>query len=371
MKNADLIWNASLDELKQGYIENEQELICLCCGTKVEKGIIYPEDGILYEAGRYIRVHIEKAHDSVFDYLIRLDKSVTGLSDTQKNLLELFYRGKSDSEVQKELGIGSASTIRNHRFILKEKERQAKLFLAVMELLKAQLNLQQSGDKDDRSVTEEEKVIKKYFPAGPEGPLKSFSMKQKHKLIVLNEIAKRFESERIYTEKEINQVLETVYGDYVTIRRYLIEYGFLDRKSDGSEYWLKKREKESEKTPEKREEETHMDRKKELKEQAKDIKTVAGVYQIRNTQNHKVFIDSTQNLKTMNGKQFQLEMGGHPNKNLQKEWNEFGKDAFVFEVLETLEKKDGVYFDEKEALKKLEEKWLDKLQPFGERGYHK
>jgi hypothetical protein len=30
-----------------------------------------------------------------------------------------------------------------------------------------------------------------------------------------------------------------VYDDYVTVRRYLIEYGFLDRKDDGSQYWLK------------------------------------------------------------------------------------------------------------------------------------
>ncbi|ABO50362.1 hypothetical protein Dred_1837 [Desulforamulus reducens MI-1] len=34
------------------------------------------------------------------------------------------------------MGIGSTSTIRNHRFVLKDKERQAKLILAIMELLK-------------------------------------------------------------------------------------------------------------------------------------------------------------------------------------------------------------------------------------------
>lgn len=364
MKNLDQIWSASLDELKQGYIEEEIAYICLCCGYKVEKGIIYPEDGFLYEAEKYMRVHIGKVHHSVFEYLLQLDKSATGLSDTQKKLLGLFYQGKSDGEVQKELGVGSASTVRNHRFLLREKERQAKVFLALMELLKAELNLQQSEDKEDRSLSEEEQVIKKYFPAGPEGPLKSFSMKLKHKRIVLNEIAKRFESGRRYTEKEVNEVLEAVFHDYVTLRRYLIDCGFMDREPDGSRYWLAEQ-------PGIQEEEKHVDRKKELKEQAKDVKIVAGIYQIRNTSNQKVFIESTRNFKTMNGKQFQLEMGSHPNKNLQQEWKEFGKEAFQFEVLETLEKKEGVYFDEKDALKKLEEKWLDKLQPFGERGYHK
>ena len=46
-----------------------------------------------------------------------------------------FYQGKSDKDIQKELEIGSSSTIRNHRFVFREKERQAKVFLALMELL--------------------------------------------------------------------------------------------------------------------------------------------------------------------------------------------------------------------------------------------
>ncbi|MBJ6950597.1 DUF2087 domain-containing protein, partial [Vibrio cholerae] len=29
------------------------------------------------------------------------------------------------------------------------------------------------------------------------------------------------------------------YPDFVTLRRYLIEYGFLDRTDDGSQYWVK------------------------------------------------------------------------------------------------------------------------------------
>jgi hypothetical protein len=58
-------------------------------------------------------------------------------------------------------------------------------------------------------------------------------------LILLREISQRFQSGRIYREKEINEILKDVYDDYVTLRRYLIEHGFLDRKPDGSQYWLK------------------------------------------------------------------------------------------------------------------------------------
>lgn len=31
---------------------------------------------------------------------------------------------------------------------------------------------------------------------------------------------------------------------------------------------------------------------------------------------------------------------------------------------------DSPYFNAKEALAKLEEKWIHELQPFGDRGYH-
>ncbi|MGV2470510.1 DUF2087 domain-containing protein, partial [Bacillus subtilis] len=70
--------------------------------------------------------------------------------------------------------------------------------------------------------------------------LKSFPPKEKQRLIILQEIMNRFENERKYEEKEINQILGAVYHDHVLLRRYLIEYGFLDRKPDGSQYWLKK-----------------------------------------------------------------------------------------------------------------------------------
>ncbi|MEK4012959.1 DUF2087 domain-containing protein [Peribacillus sp. FSL M8-0224] len=251
MKDAEMFWSASQDELKQGYIEVENQYVCLLCGNAVEKGIVYPKDGVLYEAKRYMRIHIEHAHSSVFEYLIDLDKKLTGLTDHQNRLLRLFYQGKNDAEVQEEMGIGSPSTIRNHRFVLKEKERQAKLFLALMELLKdkdehapAFIPLHQKARMvDDRyNVTEDEKVtvLKKYFPKGSQDALKSFPPKEKQRLIILREIMNRFENERKYEEKEINQILGAVYHDHVLLRRYLIEYGFLDRKPDGSQYWLKK-----------------------------------------------------------------------------------------------------------------------------------
>ncbi|WP_309241369.1 GIY-YIG nuclease family protein [Domibacillus sp. PGB-M46] len=70
------------------------------------------------------------------------------------------------------------------------------------------------------------------------------------------------------------------------------------------------------------------ERKRELKQQIKEMKIEAGVYEIKNTINQKIFIGSTRNFKTLNGRKFGLEAGSSTNKALQKEWNEYGRDRF-------------------------------------------
>ena len=95
-----------------------------------------------------------------------------------------------------------------------------------------------------------------------------------------------------------------------------------------------------------------------------------GAYQIRNTVNGKVFVGVSVDLPSiLNRNQSQLRMGGHPNRELQKDWAEFGSEAFAFEVLDTITPPEGR--DAKDDLRALEELWLDKLSPYGERGYNK
>lgn len=113
-----------------------------------------------------------------------------------------------------------------------------------------------------------------------------------------------------------------------------------------------------------------MDRKKELKQLYKETPIEAGVYKIENKQNGKVFIASTRNIKTLNGVKFMLNKGGHVNRELAKEWQALGEESFTIEVIEILKKKNDPYFNEKEELKKLEEKWLEEYKPFGEKGYN-
>ncbi|QJD82647.1 GIY-YIG nuclease family protein [Cohnella herbarum] len=107
-----------------------------------------------------------------------------------------------------------------------------------------------------------------------------------------------------------------------------------------------------------------------LVEQYSKIPIEGGVFQIKNTVNGKILVDKTPNFKSLNGRAVSLRLGSETNKALQKEWNEFGEDAFVMEILEVLKPSDNPFVSQKDELKKLVEHWIDKLQPFGDRGYH-
>ncbi|MFF2482334.1 GIY-YIG nuclease family protein [Paenibacillus sp. NPDC058071] len=111
-------------------------------------------------------------------------------------------------------------------------------------------------------------------------------------------------------------------------------------------------------------------KRKELLEAFKEVKTYMGVIQIKNTENGKIFIDAYPNLKNkwMTIK-MQLDMGRFANLELQKDWKEIGESAFSYEVLEQKDTKDMT--DVKWEMKQLEKPWLEKLQPYGERGYNK
>lgn len=106
-----------------------------------------------------------------------------------------------------------------------------------------------------------------------------------------------------------------------------------------------------------------MDRKKELKEQYKQMKPEMGIYVIRSNVNNKCYIEGTQNLRaTLNGAEFKLDAGGHPNRELQKEWKEKGKRNFTIEVLEKLEyDKDETKTDYTDDLALLVMEWEERL----------
>ncbi len=73
-----------------------------------------------------------------------------------------------------------------------------------------------------------------------ENRLKAFPSKRKLQLCAVRYLAEKFEPGRIYTEGEVNGVLNRwhTFRDPETLRRELYQNHFLDRKRDGSAYWL-------------------------------------------------------------------------------------------------------------------------------------
>ena len=114
-----------------------------------------------------------------------------------------------------------------------------------------------------------------------------------------------------------------------------------------------------------------MKTKQDIKREYRERKKPAGVFQIRNTVNGKVLLGSSLNLEgPLNGHKFMLRIGNHRNAALQKEWDEFGESAFVFEILEVVKVKDEPDFSLEDELTLLEQIWLEKLQPFDGKGYN-
>lgn len=87
---------------------------------------------------------------------------------------------------------------------------------------------------------EEEKILKNVFSSLEPLKLKVLSSKAKKRAVIYKKIAGQFEKGKKYTEMDVNGILKQIYPeDYSTLRRGLIELGYLDRMSDGSVYWVK------------------------------------------------------------------------------------------------------------------------------------
>lgn len=111
-------------------------------------------------------------------------------------------------------------------------------------------------------------------------------------------------------------------------------------------------------------------KRKELMEQYKQIKTYMGVIQMKNNVNGKIYLDAYSNLKNKwLHIQNQLNMCSHQNSQLENDWKIFGADAFTYEVLEQKDTEDMT--DIQWELQQMKKTWMKKLQPYGENGYNK
>lgn len=82
----------------------------------------------------------------------------------------------------------------------------------------------------------DQKVLADY--SLPDGQLKTIPAQRKKLDVVIRHVGKSFNPDVIYSEKEVNQILEKFHQDTATLRRELIGMGLLERSTGGSKYWL-------------------------------------------------------------------------------------------------------------------------------------
>ncbi len=115
-----------------------------------------------------------------------------------------------------------------------------------------------------------------------------------------------------------------------------------------------------------------MKTRKELKEEYKQMKFKMGVFQIKNNVNGKIFIGSSLDLIAIwHAQKLQLDIGIHPNSELQKDWKEFGAENFSYEIIEEIKQNDDKPIDYAKEIKVLEEMIIDEVQHFENKGYNR
>ena len=224
--------------------------------------------------------------------------------------------------------------------------------------------------QEERLQRYQEKVLKAFIK---NGRVNRIPAQHKKRLIVMREILNRFHADSVYKESEVNEIISELCDDYTTIRRAFVDEGMMVR--DGDRYRVVN---STPVTPalriigsKKQSRTIKVKTKQDIKREYKERKIPAGIFQVKNSVNGKVLLGSSLNLEgPLNSHKFMLKIGLHRNEALQKDWNEYGPDKFVFEILEIVKVKDDPNFNLSDELTLLEQIWLEKLQPFGERGYN-
>jgi hypothetical protein len=110
---------------------------------------------------------------------------------------------------------------------------------------------------------------------------------------------------------------------------------------------------------------------KALLQKYKETPRPMGVGRIRNTVNDSALVVAGTHISALlNRHQAQLKMGGHPHREMQRDFTDQGADAFTFEVLDTLEPSDEPGYDPAGDLRVLEAMWMERLAPYAPAGYH-
>jgi len=84
-----------------------------------------------------------------------------------------------------------------------------------------------SNQMQQQPASEEQNAVLRAFFDGPR--LRQIPASRKKRVVVLRRLLERFEPERAYPESEVNDMLREAHDDVATLRRELVDYGFMVR----------------------------------------------------------------------------------------------------------------------------------------------
>lgn len=163
-----------------------------------------------------------------------LDQQVTLLKTiadaTRLRILGLLSeRPRTGTQLVEELGL-TAPTISHHLHRLRDvgiisaqAEAQRRYWSINTDLLGA---IAAPSPHSDPIDDEQERLAARFFV---DGRLTSIPSKRKARAAVLMELLRNFEPGRSYQERQVNEILGRFHADVATLRRELIDYGYLHR----------------------------------------------------------------------------------------------------------------------------------------------
>ena len=168
---------------------------------------------------------------------LRIFKSLSDMS--RLRIVQSLTKGEMYTELLAERLDLTPSTVSFHMKKLEEaglvvsrKEQYYTVYSLNRELLEKSLSdiassePEQIDEQQKREEQYRQKVIDSFFEYGK---LRSIPVQRKKKLICYEVIAEHFVPGKVYSEKELNEIIAPIHEDYCTIRREMIGEGILRR----------------------------------------------------------------------------------------------------------------------------------------------
>jgi hypothetical protein len=89
-------------------------------------------------------------------------------------------------------------------------------------------------DEHEGESRERAKVLRSFIK---EGRLTSIPASRTKRRVILDVLVQDFEPGKRYSEKQVNLVLGKRFADTASLRRYLVDEGFLEREGGAGRYW--------------------------------------------------------------------------------------------------------------------------------------